>query len=67
VGGRVLIVVGADEVFTPVSDADAIWNLVPQAVLCLMDGAGNLPGAERPERFNEALLQFLRTHAADLA
>ncbi|MFJ7019023.1 alpha/beta fold hydrolase [Streptomyces sp. NPDC101117] len=63
----VLIVVGADDVFTPVSDAEAIRHLVPHAVLCVIDGAGHLPGAERPERFNEALLQFLRTHAADLA
>ncbi|MFD7389428.1 alpha/beta fold hydrolase [Streptomyces sp. NPDC059852] len=63
----VLIVVGADDVYTPVSDAEAIARLVPHAVLCVVEGAGHLPGAERPERFNKALLEFLRTQVAGLA
>ena len=61
----VLIVVGADDVYTPVSDAEAIARLVPHATLCVIEGAGHLPGAEQPERFNEALLDFLRTRVAD--
>ncbi|MFF8777935.1 alpha/beta fold hydrolase [Streptomyces sp. NPDC015140] len=56
-----LIVVGADDVYTPVSDAEAIARLVPHATLSVIDGAGHLPGAERPERFNTVLLDFLRT------
>ncbi|MFC9955831.1 alpha/beta fold hydrolase [Streptomyces nigra] len=64
----VLILVGADDVYTPVSDAEAIGRLVPHAELCVIEGAGHLPGAEQPERFNEALLHFLQTQvAADLA
>ena len=60
----VLILVGADDVYTPVSDAEAIGRLVPHAELCVIEGAGHLPGAEQPERFNEALLHFLRTQVA---
>ncbi|MFB6768713.1 alpha/beta fold hydrolase [Streptomyces sp. NPDC056337] len=63
-----LIVVGADDVFTPVSEAEAIAGLVPHAALSVVDGAGHLPGAEQPEHFNTVLLDFLRTaEAADTA
>lgn len=55
----VLIVVGADDVYTPVADAEALHALVPHAVLTVVEGAGHLPGAEQPERFNAALLDFL--------
>lgn len=36
-------------------------DLLPHAVLTVIDGAGHLPGVEQPERFNEALLKFLGT------
>ncbi|MFD6924425.1 alpha/beta fold hydrolase [Streptomyces sp. NPDC059944] len=57
----VLIVVGADDVYTPVADAAALRALAPHAVLSVIDGAGHLPGAEQPDRFNSALLDFLTT------
>jgi Predicted hydrolases or acyltransferases (alpha/beta hydrolase superfamily) len=60
----VLIVVGADDFYTPVADAEAIRALVPHAVLTVVDGAGHLPGAEQPGRFNTALLDFLATQVA---
>ncbi|MEV3860967.1 alpha/beta fold hydrolase [Streptomyces sp. NPDC050095] len=57
-----LVVVGADDVYTPVAEAESIAALVPDATLCVIEKAGHLPGAEQPERFNAALLAFLRTH-----
>ncbi|MGW1962513.1 alpha/beta fold hydrolase [Streptomyces sp. NPDC001935] len=63
----VLIVVGADDVYTPVADAEAIRELVPHAVLTVIEGAGHLPGAEQPARFNAALLDFLATQVATRA
>ncbi|MEU4169884.1 alpha/beta fold hydrolase [Streptomyces sp. NPDC026665] len=63
----VLIVVGADDVYTPVADAEAIQRLVPHAVLAVVEGAGHLPGAEQPGRFNTALLGFLATQVATRA
>ncbi|MGW1067537.1 alpha/beta fold hydrolase [Streptomyces aureus] len=55
----VLIVVGADDVYTPVADAEAMRALVPHATLTVVDGAGHLPGAEQPGKFNAELLGFL--------
>ncbi|MET9824481.1 alpha/beta fold hydrolase [Streptomyces sp. NPDC006349] len=55
----VLIVVGADDVYTPVAEAESLHRLVPHATLTVVEGAGHLPGAERPDRFNAALLEFL--------
>ncbi|WPW27434.1 alpha/beta fold hydrolase [Streptomyces atratus] len=57
----VLILVGADDVYTPVANAEAIHRLVPQAALAVIEKAGHLPGTEQPERFNTALLDFLTT------
>ncbi|MFJ6698218.1 alpha/beta fold hydrolase [Streptomyces sp. NPDC091272] len=56
----VLVVVGADDVFTPLPAAEEIQGLVPHAVLTVIENAGHLPSAEQPARFNEALLEFLR-------
>ncbi|GAA2295660.1 alpha/beta hydrolase [Streptomyces kunmingensis] len=57
-----LVVVGADDAYTPVAEAESIARLVPDATLAVIDKAGHLPGAEQPERFNSVLLDFLRTH-----
>jgi pimeloyl-ACP methyl ester carboxylesterase len=63
----VLIVVGADDVYTPVADAQDIHRLVPHAVLTVVEGAGHLPGVEQPERFNAALLEFLTSQVVGRA
>lgn len=60
----VLIVVGADDVYTPVADAEAIRALVPHATTAVIDRAGHLPGAEQPESFNAVLLDFLTSRVA---
>ncbi|MFI0976383.1 alpha/beta fold hydrolase [Streptomyces sp. NPDC021093] len=60
----VLIVVGRDDVYTPVAAAEAIHRLVPHATLTVIEKAGHLPGAEQPERFNTALLDFLTARVA---
>lgn len=60
-----LVVVGADDAYTPIAAAEAIRDLVPDAELSVIDRAGHLPGAERPERFNAVLLDFLRTRVSD--
>ncbi|MER5184190.1 alpha/beta fold hydrolase [Streptomyces sp. NPDC002896] len=57
----VLIVVGADDVYTSVADAEDIHRLVPHATLAVIEHAGHLPGAEQPEPFNAVLLDFLTT------
>ncbi|MFE1211088.1 alpha/beta fold hydrolase [Streptomyces albidoflavus] len=55
----VLIVVGADDAFTTVADAEAIRRLVPHATLTVIDGAGHLPHLEQPEETGRALVEFV--------
>lgn len=57
----VLIVVGADDVYTPIAEAEALHQLVPHATLSVIEQAGHLPGAEQPVHFNATLLDFLGT------
>ncbi|MCX4722521.1 alpha/beta fold hydrolase [Streptomyces sp. NBC_01306] len=66
-GVPTLIVVGADDVYTPVTEAEAMGGLVPYATVSVIDGAGHLPGAEQPERFNAVLLDFLGTQLSEPA
>ena len=54
-----LIVVGRDDEFTPVGDAQEMARLIPGATLRVIEGAGHLPNLERPEAFNAELRTFL--------
>ncbi|MEU5363390.1 alpha/beta fold hydrolase [Streptomyces sp. NPDC005925] len=60
VGVPTLVVVGADDAYTPVAQAEDICRLVPHSVLRVVDDAGHLPSAEQPGRFNAVLLEFLK-------
>ncbi|MEU0968089.1 alpha/beta hydrolase [Streptomyces sp. NPDC005917] len=54
-----LVVVGTDDEYTPVSDAEAMHALLPDATLRIIDSAAHMPNLERPEEFNRALGEFL--------
>ncbi|GGW18086.1 alpha/beta hydrolase [Streptomyces capoamus] len=54
-----LVVVGADDTYTPVSDAEAMHAALPDSTLHVIEGAAHLPNLERPEEFNRALAAFL--------
>jgi pimeloyl-ACP methyl ester carboxylesterase len=54
-----LVVVGADDTYTPVSDAEALHAALPDAELRVIEGAAHLPNLERPREFNRALGAFL--------
>ncbi|NUS14387.1 MAG: alpha/beta fold hydrolase [Streptomyces sp.] len=54
-----LVVVGRDDVFTPVSDAEFMHRRIPGASLAVVEGAGHLPNLERPAAFNAALAGLL--------
>ncbi|WP_326943515.1 alpha/beta hydrolase [Amycolatopsis sp. NBC_01307] len=59
-----LVVVGSDDEFTPVHDAERIHREVRGSTLVVIDGAGHLPNLERETEFNEALSTFLTTSGA---
>jgi pimeloyl-ACP methyl ester carboxylesterase len=50
-----LVVVGADDTYTPVSDAEAMHAALLDSTLRVIDGAAHMPNLERPAEFNEAL------------
>ncbi|WP_158842814.1 alpha/beta fold hydrolase [Saccharothrix deserti] len=56
-----LIVVGAEDPYTPVDQAKLMHDLIAGATLAAIDDAAHLPNLEQPARFNTALLRFLDT------
>ncbi|KKD05113.1 alpha/beta fold hydrolase [Streptomyces sp. WM6386] len=54
-----LVVVGTDDEYTPVADAEAMHAALPSSQLLVIEGAAHMPNLERPTEFNEALGAFL--------
>jgi len=54
-----LIVVGGEDVYTPVDQARRTHSLVPHSTLAVVEDAGHLPNLERPAEFDQAVLAFL--------
>jgi pimeloyl-ACP methyl ester carboxylesterase len=54
-----LVVVGDEDVVTPVDEARTMAALVPAARLVVVDGAGHLAPLEQGATFNAALAEFL--------
>ncbi|MFD9444152.1 alpha/beta fold hydrolase [Streptomyces sp. NPDC060006] len=54
-----LVVVGEDDEYTPVADAQALHAAVPDSVLHVVRKAAHMPNLEQPDEFNEALAGLL--------
>ncbi|GAB2956523.1 alpha/beta hydrolase [Amycolatopsis acidiphila] len=54
-----LVVVGSEDEFTPLADAELIHRSVPHSELVVIEGAAHLPNLERPAEFNTALARLL--------
>ena len=50
-----LVVVGADDEFTPIPDAEYLHDRIAGSTLTVIDGAAHMPNLERPTEFNKAL------------
>ncbi|MFJ7215779.1 alpha/beta fold hydrolase [Amycolatopsis sp. NPDC098790] len=59
-----LVVVGSEDEFTPVADAELIHREIPGSTLVVVEGAGHLPNLERETEFNDALDTFLTSSGA---
>lgn len=57
-----LVVVGADDLSTPVEMAEAIHQRVAGSELVILKNAGHLSNVDQPDAFNEAVLSFLAKH-----
>ncbi|HKU74900.1 MAG TPA: alpha/beta fold hydrolase [Pyrinomonadaceae bacterium] len=55
-----LILVGAEDAITPVADSEKMNERVAGSRLVVLENAGHVSNLERTEKFNEALLDFLR-------
>ncbi|MEU4063377.1 alpha/beta hydrolase [Streptomyces wedmorensis] len=56
-----LVVVGRDDTYTPVADAEEMHALLPDSTLVVVERAAHLPNLERAEEFDAALAAFLRS------
>ncbi|WP_405855235.1 alpha/beta hydrolase [Streptomyces sp. NBC_00090] len=56
-----LVVVGRDDTYTPVADAEEMHALLPHATLAVIERAAHLPNLERPEEFDAVLDSYLRS------
>ncbi|MBD0741210.1 hydrolase [Streptomyces sp. CBMA152] len=54
-----LVVVGEDDEFTPVSDAEAMHAAIPDSTLALIPSSAHMPNLEQPELFNAAVWGLL--------
>ncbi|MGW3964808.1 alpha/beta fold hydrolase [Amycolatopsis sp. NPDC005003] len=59
-----LVVVGSEDEFTPVGDAELIHREIGTSTLVVIEGAGHLPNLERETEFDEALSTFLTDSGA---
>ena len=57
-----LIIVGKDDVATPVAESHYIGKRVAGSTLVTIPGAGHLSNFEQPGAFNQGLQNFLTTH-----
>ena len=55
-----LVLVGEEDLLTPIGDAEIIAGAIPNARLEVIRGAGHLSNLEQPQAFNAALLEFLQ-------
>jgi 3-oxoadipate enol-lactonase len=62
IGVPALVLVGSDDVITPVTDAEAMRIGLPRATLTVIPNAGHLANLEQPETFNRVLADHLLAH-----
>ncbi|MFD7666708.1 alpha/beta fold hydrolase [Streptomyces sp. NPDC059788] len=56
-----LVLVGRDDTYTPVADAEFLHTRIPDARLTVIEDAAHLPNLEQPHAFDAALTDFLGT------
>ncbi|GAA1718330.1 alpha/beta fold hydrolase [Kribbella yunnanensis] len=54
-----LVIVGSEDDFTPIADAELMHTTLPDSTLTVVEGAAHLPNLERTAEFNAVLEAFL--------
>jgi pimeloyl-ACP methyl ester carboxylesterase len=57
----VLVVVGSEDAFTPVDEAEATVKMLRNGRLVVLDGAGHMPNLEATDAFDAAVEHWLRS------
>ena len=62
-----LLVWGNEDNLVPVADADEFERLIPNARKVILEDTGHVPMIERPQTFNDCLMEFLAEDASPAA
>ena len=54
-----LVIVGEEDVLTPVADSEAMQRAIARSTLTVIPGAGHVSNVEQPEAFSRVLADFL--------
>jgi len=54
-----LIIVGAQDEFTPIASAEYMYQQIRNSKMVIIENSGHISNMEQPEEFNKALKQFL--------
>jgi pimeloyl-ACP methyl ester carboxylesterase len=54
-----MVVVGREDVYTPLVLAERLYEQIPGAKITVIENAGHMPNLEAPAAFNEALGSWL--------
>ena len=54
-----LVIVGSDDEFTPVGDAEFMRDRIPGSRMAVIEGAGHMPNMEKPVEFNRVVAEFV--------
>lgn len=54
-----LVIVGSQDILTPVGDSEELCEMIPHAELAVIGGAAHGVNIEAPAKFNDAVLSFL--------
>jgi pimeloyl-ACP methyl ester carboxylesterase len=57
---KTLIIHGSEDRITPRAEAEHLAQLIPRSQLEIIPGAGHLPHLDEPDRFDRAVVSFLR-------
>ncbi|MEP6914877.1 MAG: alpha/beta fold hydrolase [Acidobacteriota bacterium] len=57
-----LVIVGAEDVITPVRDAESMQQAIVRSTLVTIPDAGHLASLESPDVFSQAIADFLASH-----
>ena len=58
---KVLIITGLEDEITPIEIAKEMEQLTSEATLKIIESAGHLSNFENPHRFNQILMEWIKT------